>query len=60
MLRTQGQDLHAEFLALLPYQLKPVRIQRWSMRRVALSAAILTAGVIGILLAIQLVVSSPI
>jgi hypothetical protein len=60
MLRTQGQDLHAEFLALLPYQLKPVRIQRWSMRRVALSAAVLAAGVIAILLAIQLVVSSPI
>jgi membrane-associated phospholipid phosphatase/serine/threonine-protein kinase RIO1 len=59
MLRTQGEDLHAEFLALLPYQLKPVRIQRWSMRRVALSAAVLAGGVIGILLAIQLVVSSP-
>lgn len=60
MLRTQGHDLHAEFLALLPYRLRPVRIQRWSMRRVALSAAVLTAGVIAILMAIQLVVSSPI
>jgi membrane-associated phospholipid phosphatase/serine/threonine-protein kinase RIO1 len=30
MLRAQGHDLHAQFLALLPYQLRPVRIQRWA------------------------------
>jgi membrane-associated phospholipid phosphatase/serine/threonine-protein kinase RIO1 len=60
MLRAQGQDLHAEFLALLPYQLRPVRIQRCSMRRIVLSAAVLTAGTLAILMAIQLVVSSPI
>ena len=37
MLRQQGRDLHAEFLALLPYRLPPMRIQRWSWRRVVLT-----------------------
>lgn len=60
MLRAQGQDLHAEFLALLPYRLRPVRIQRWSLRRVALTIAVLTGGTLAVLMAIQLVVSSPI
>ncbi|WP_089401971.1 phosphatase PAP2 family protein [Geodermatophilus saharensis] len=37
MLRAQGRDLHADFLRLLPYRLPPVRIQRWSFRRVGLT-----------------------
>src|SRR3954454_17884245 len=41
MLRQQGKDLHADFVRLLPYQLPPVRIQRWSWRRIALTAATL-------------------
>ena len=36
MLRDQGRDLHAEFLDLLPARPEPIRIQRWSARRVAL------------------------
>ena len=36
MLRDQGRDLHAEFLDLLPARPRPIRIQRWSARRVAL------------------------
>ena len=60
MLRAQGADLHAEFLALLPYKLPPVRIQRWSLRRIALSACVLACGIFALLMAIQLVVSSPI
>jgi serine/threonine protein kinase len=49
MLRAQGRDLHADFLQLLPYRLPPVRIQRWTLRRVGLSvvtvlAAVLAAG----------------
>jgi hypothetical protein len=36
MLREQGQDLHAEFLRLLPERPHPIRIQRWSVRRVGL------------------------
>jgi membrane-associated phospholipid phosphatase len=60
MLRAQGHDLHAQFLALLPYQLPPVRIQRWTLRRLALSAAIITCGVLALLITIQLLVKSPI
>jgi hypothetical protein len=36
MLREQGRDLHAEFLTLLPERPHPIRIQRWSARRVGL------------------------
>ncbi|HET6835166.1 MAG TPA: phosphatase PAP2 family protein [Acidimicrobiales bacterium] len=36
MLRDKGRDLHAEFLVLLPARPRPIRIQRWSARRVAL------------------------
>ena len=38
LMRQHGRDLHAEFLQLLPYQLPPVKIQRWSVRRFAVSA----------------------
>jgi membrane-associated phospholipid phosphatase/tRNA A-37 threonylcarbamoyl transferase component Bud32 len=41
LLRQQGRDLHADFVKLLPYQLPPVRIQRWSWRRIALTGATL-------------------
>ena len=47
MLRAQGRDLHADFLRLLPYRLPPVPIQRWTWRRVVLTAATL----IGLVLA---------
>jgi membrane-associated phospholipid phosphatase len=51
MLRAQGRDLHKEFLDLLPYRLPPVRIQRWTWRRVGLSvvtvvAFLVTLGVV--------------
>ncbi|MDT4923011.1 MAG: glycosyltransferase 2 family protein [Pseudonocardiales bacterium] len=59
MLRSQGHDLHAQFLALLPYQLPPVRIQRWSLRRVVLSVMVLAVGIVAILFAVQLLVRSP-
>jgi tRNA A-37 threonylcarbamoyl transferase component Bud32 len=36
MLRAQGRDLHAEFLRLLPARPRPIRIQRWSARRIGL------------------------
>jgi hypothetical protein len=38
MMRSRGRDLHAEFCTLLP-PFTPVRIQRWSARRVVLTAA---------------------
>jgi hypothetical protein len=40
MLRSQGRDLHAEFVKLLPAPPQPIRIQRWSVRRVGLWAGI--------------------
>jgi tRNA A-37 threonylcarbamoyl transferase component Bud32/membrane-associated phospholipid phosphatase len=39
MLRGQGRDLHAEFTRLLPTPPQPIPIQRWSLRRVGLLAA---------------------
>jgi tRNA A-37 threonylcarbamoyl transferase component Bud32/membrane-associated phospholipid phosphatase len=36
MLCEQGRDLHAEFLDLLPARPRPIRIQRWSARRIGL------------------------
>jgi tRNA A-37 threonylcarbamoyl transferase component Bud32 len=49
MLRSQGRDLHAEFIRLLPSPPQPIRVQRWSARRIALWAAILALVVLGIL-----------
>jgi tRNA A-37 threonylcarbamoyl transferase component Bud32/membrane-associated phospholipid phosphatase len=54
LMRQQGKDLHGEFLALLPYRLQPIRIQRWSMRRLALTAWVLVMAVLAILVVIQL------
>ena len=39
LMRAQGRDLHAEFVALLPRPPRPISIQRWTARRVALLAA---------------------
>jgi tRNA A-37 threonylcarbamoyl transferase component Bud32 len=39
MLRAQGRDLHTAFLRLLPTPPQPIPIQRWSLRRVGLLAA---------------------
>src|SRR4029453_16628768 len=41
MLKAQGRDLHAEFVRLLPSPPQPVSIQRWSIRRVGLWAAVM-------------------
>ena len=55
MMREQGRDLHAEFIDLLPERPHPIPIQRWTVRRVALIAALviavvpLTVIVVGIL-----------
>jgi tRNA A-37 threonylcarbamoyl transferase component Bud32/membrane-associated phospholipid phosphatase len=59
MLRAQGHDLHAQFLALLPYKLPPVRIQRWSLRRLTLSALVIAGAVVAIVLSVQLLLTSP-
>jgi tRNA A-37 threonylcarbamoyl transferase component Bud32/membrane-associated phospholipid phosphatase len=39
MLRESGRDLHEEFLNLLPARPRPIRIQRWGARRVAILLA---------------------
>jgi hypothetical protein len=44
---------------LLPYQLPTVKIQRWSMRRVTLSIAVIVGVVLIATLAIPLIVNSP-
>jgi tRNA A-37 threonylcarbamoyl transferase component Bud32 len=59
MLRQQGRDLHAEFLRLLPYRLPPVRIQRWSWRRVGLTAVTLLCLVLASGFVLDLIVRSP-
>jgi tRNA A-37 threonylcarbamoyl transferase component Bud32/membrane-associated phospholipid phosphatase len=38
LLRAQGRDLHAEFIRQLPTAPQPIRIQRWSLRRIGLWA----------------------
>jgi tRNA A-37 threonylcarbamoyl transferase component Bud32/membrane-associated phospholipid phosphatase len=56
LMRQQGRDLHAEFVQLLPVRLPPVRIQRWSWRRVALTAAVLVGAFIAIQIAINILI----
>jgi tRNA A-37 threonylcarbamoyl transferase component Bud32/membrane-associated phospholipid phosphatase len=59
MLRSEGRDLHAEFITLMPYRLHPVRIQRWSVRRVGLSLVVICGGTIAATFAVQLILKSP-
>jgi tRNA A-37 threonylcarbamoyl transferase component Bud32 len=54
LLRAEGRNLHAEFVRLLPSPPRPIRIQRWSARRVGLWAAILALLVLAALNSRQL------
>jgi len=48
MLRERGRDLHAEFVRLLPSPPRPIRIQRWSVRRIGLLVlVVLLAALVG-------------
>jgi membrane-associated phospholipid phosphatase/tRNA A-37 threonylcarbamoyl transferase component Bud32 len=49
MLRAQGRDLHDEFVKLLPTPPRPIRIQRWTGRRIGLWAAIVVLLVLAAL-----------
>jgi len=49
LLRAQGRDLHAEFTRLLPTPPRPIRMQRWSARRLGVWAAILALLVLAAL-----------
>jgi hypothetical protein len=49
-LRAEGRDVHGEFLRLLPERPRPVKIQRWTFRRVAVT---LGAAVVVVLLVLN-------
>jgi tRNA A-37 threonylcarbamoyl transferase component Bud32/membrane-associated phospholipid phosphatase len=49
LLRAQGRDLHGEFTRLLPSPPQPIRMQRWSARRVGLWAAMVALVVLAAL-----------
>jgi tRNA A-37 threonylcarbamoyl transferase component Bud32 len=49
LLRAQGRNLHAEFVRLLPTPPRPIRVQRWSARRIGVWAAILALLVLAAL-----------
>jgi tRNA A-37 threonylcarbamoyl transferase component Bud32 len=53
MLRQQGRHLHGDFLALLPYRLAPVRIQRYTWRRAALTVSTLVGALLVTLILVQ-------
>jgi tRNA A-37 threonylcarbamoyl transferase component Bud32/membrane-associated phospholipid phosphatase len=57
LIRERGQDLHAEFLRLLPNAIPPVSIQLWTLRRAALSLSILVAGVLSLIVVLGLMLS---
>ena len=46
MLRDQGRDLHTDFLNLLPARPQPIRIQRWSARRLVLLMLMVPAAIL--------------
>jgi tRNA A-37 threonylcarbamoyl transferase component Bud32 len=46
MLGEQARDIHGEFIDLLPTRPRPIRIQRWSARRLALLALMIPAAVL--------------
>jgi len=48
LLRGQSRDLHAEFVRMLPAPPRPIRIQRWSIRRIALWAGLVLLLVVAI------------
>jgi tRNA A-37 threonylcarbamoyl transferase component Bud32/membrane-associated phospholipid phosphatase len=58
LMREQGRDLHAEFKRLLPYQLRPIAIQRWSWRRVVLTVGVLVTALVGLVLASNLLTTT--
>jgi tRNA A-37 threonylcarbamoyl transferase component Bud32/membrane-associated phospholipid phosphatase len=57
MMRAEGRDLHAEFKRLLPHPVRPIAIQRWSVRRVGLSLLVLLVALLAVLVFIELLES---
>jgi tRNA A-37 threonylcarbamoyl transferase component Bud32 len=58
LMREQGRDLHAEFKRLLPYELRPIAIQRWSWQRVLLTVSVLATALIALVLAANVLTST--
>jgi len=54
LLRELGRDLHAEFIRLLPSPPQPIRVQRWSARRVGLWVL-----VVALLVVVGVTIASP-
>jgi tRNA A-37 threonylcarbamoyl transferase component Bud32 len=54
MLRDESRDLHAEFTRLLPTPPRPIRVQRWSTRRVGLWVL-----VVALLVVVGVTIASP-
>jgi len=46
MLRDEGRNLHTDFLNLLPARPKPIKIQRWTARRVGLLMLMVPAAML--------------
>jgi tRNA A-37 threonylcarbamoyl transferase component Bud32 len=57
MMRERGRDLHAEFLTLLPLTYPPIAIQRWTIRRLVLSAFTIVVIVFATIAGLQLLTS---
>jgi tRNA A-37 threonylcarbamoyl transferase component Bud32 len=51
MIRAQGRNVHADFLRLLPESPPRISIQRWSLRRIGLWAAVVLGGLLTVLVA---------
>jgi tRNA A-37 threonylcarbamoyl transferase component Bud32 len=56
-MRQDGRDLLGEFCQLAPHH-TPIRIQRWSVRRVVLTLAVLLAGILGFAMTLNLLSGS--
>jgi tRNA A-37 threonylcarbamoyl transferase component Bud32 len=54
MIREQGRDLHAELTRLLPERHPPIRIQRWTIRRMLALLVTLVAAVLAVQVLIEL------
>ena len=52
VLKQDGRDLMAEFRALAPHR-RPVAIQHWSLRRIALSLLVLAVAVVAVLVVVR-------
>jgi tRNA A-37 threonylcarbamoyl transferase component Bud32/membrane-associated phospholipid phosphatase len=47
-LRAEGRDLHDEFLSLLPERPRPIKVQRWTPRRILIWTALVVVVVLSV------------